>query len=351
MSQQRSGFTTGTCAAAAAKAAARFLLEGIALREVEITLPGGDPVVMPLVYVRGDRGGAEAAIRKDAGGDPDITHGALVVVNLSPVPGGEILFAAGEGVGMVTKPGLSVAPGEPAINPVPRQMICSAIRDVTARGMLVTVSIPGGEEMAVKTFNPRLGIIGGLSVLGTTGIVRPFSISALRASLKCALDVAAACRIRMPVFVPGNIGRRAAEENFRLGEGQVIEAGNEWGFVLDRAAGLDFRAILVVGHPGKLAKLAAGDWDTHSSRSRSALPTVIRRAEEMFARSFPDQVTVEGLFHSLDPAETKTLGEGLAADVEKAVRERMGGCWPLAVVLIDMRGRMLGSSGDLSLWR
>lgn len=347
----RSGFTTGACAAGAAKAAVKFLLEGIALREVGITLPEGGRVVMPLVYVRGNQGAAEAAIRKDAGDDPDITHGALVVVNLSPAPGGDIFFAAGEGVGKVTKPGLSVAPGEPAINPVPRQMIISAIREATTQGMLVTVSIPGGEKMAGKTFNPRLGIMGGLSVLGTTGIVRPFSISALRASLQCSLDVAAACGIRMPVFVPGNIGRRAAEHNFRLREGQIIEAGNEWGFVMDVAAGLDFREILVVGHPGKLVKLADGYWDTHSSRSESAVAAVARRAEALFGKTFSEQVTAEGIFASLGPSEAQKLGTLLAGEVRRALAVKTGGHFETATALTDMRGRILGTSGDIAPWQ
>ena len=142
-------------------------------------------------------------------------------------------FVAGEGVGTVTKPGLQVPPGEPAINPVPRQMILAAIRDVTARGVRVEISLPGGREIAAKTFNPRLGIEGGLSILGTTGIVRPYCTRALQDALKCTLDVAAACGVTAPVLVPGNIGASAARRHFSLREEQVIEAGNEWGFVLD----------------------------------------------------------------------------------------------------------------------
>lgn len=351
MKELRTGFTTGACAAAAAKAAALFMTGGTRIGNADILLPLGKRVTIPVAYVRPSENGAEAAVRKDGGDDPDTTHGALIVVSLSALPGREILFAAGEGVGTVTKPGLSVPPGEPAINPVPRQMIRSAIREVTPRGMRVTVSIPGGEKMADKTFNPRLGITGGLSVLGTTGVVRPFSIDALRASLQCSLDVAAACGVRTPVFVPGNIGRRAAERNFRLREGQIIEAGNEWGFVMDLVAGLDFREILVVGHPGKLVKLADGYWDTHSSRSESAVSAVARRAEGLFGKTFSGEVTAEGIFASLAPPAARQLGDSLADEVRRAVAAKTGGRGKTAAALTDMRGRVLGTSGEFAPWQ
>ncbi len=350
MKEGKTGYTTGTCAAAAAKAAALLLTKGTSPPEAEVLLPEGRRVTLPVAYARHIVDGAEAAVRKDAGDDPDITQGALVVVRLSPLPGSKILFAAGEGVGTVTKPGLSVPPGEAAINPVPRQMIAGAIGEITPQGMVVTVSIPGGEKLAEKTYNPRLGITGGLSVLGTTGIVRPFSISALRASLQCALDVAVACGVGAPVFVPGHIGRRAAERNFSLREGQIIETGNEWGFVLDRAAGLAFREILVVGHPGKLVKLAMGDWDTHSARSGSALIIVAQRAEELFGRSFSGQVTAEGVFASLAPEEARQLGDALAGEVCRAIAGKTGHS-RTAAAFADMQGRIVGTAGDLRPWQ
>jgi cobalt-precorrin-5B (C1)-methyltransferase len=347
----RTGYTTGACAAAAAKAAAHFLAGGEVLRKTEITLPEGRRVTLALEYVRPAGKGSQAAARKEAGNDPDITHSALVVVGLSPLPGREIIFAAGEGVGTVTKPGLSVAPGEPAINPVPRQMITSAIREVTPQGMLVTVSIPEGRKLAGRTFNPRLGITGGLSVLGTSGIVRPFNIASLRASLTCALDVAAACGIKAPVFVPGNIGRRSAVKNFRIKDEQVIEAGNEWSFIIDAAAGYDFSELLIVGHPGKLAKLAAGNWDTHSARSESALSSVAILAEEMFGGPFSSHVTAEGIFASLVPPEAHKLGNSLAGTIRDAVMERTEGRFKIALALTDMQCRIIGTSGDLTSWK
>ena len=350
MSKLRSGFTTGTCAAAAAKVAAMFLMEGITLEEVEITLPEGGRVVIPVVYVRGNGLSAEAAIRKDAGDDPDVTNGLTVLVSVTEIEGGEIVIAAGEGVGTVTKPGLSVAPGEPAVNPVPRRMIRDAVREVTDRGIKVTLSIPGGREIAVRTFNPRLGIVGGLSILGTSGRVRPFSCPALRTSLKCLLDVALACGYRAPFFVPGHIGERAARRHFHVSSGQVIEVGNEWGFMLDCAAAQDFEALMVLGHPGKLAKLAMDAWDTHSSRSKNAVPFVSAMARNILGMQMRETTTVEGLFSALPGPERKELGDVLAEKIHKAISERVGGRLEIAVVMVNMRGEIIGSSGDMKRW-
>jgi cobalt-precorrin-5B (C1)-methyltransferase len=327
-----------------------FLIEGITLKEVEITLPEGDHVVIPVVYVRGNGLSAEAAIRKDAGDDPDVTNGVVIEVSITEIEGSDVVIAAGEGVGTVTKPGLSVAPGEPAVNPVPRRMIRDVVREVTDRGMKVTFSIPGGKEIAARTFNPRLGIVGGLSILGTSGRVRPFSCPALRTSLKCLLDVAAACGIRAPFFVPGHIGERAARRHFRVSSGQVIEVGNEWGFMLDYAAAQDFEALMVLGHPGKLAKLAMGAWDTHSSRSKSAVPFVSALARDILVRPMQEMTTVEGLFSALPGTERKELGDILAEKIRRAIGERIGGRLEIAVVLVNMRGERIGSSGDLKRW-
>lgn len=351
MSKLRSGFTTGTCAAAAAKAAARFLFDGTALKDVEIAIPEGDRVVIPILYARENHGAAEAAVRKDAGDDPDVTNGVTVIASVAGIEGDEVVIAAGEGVGTVTKPGLSVPPGEPAVNPGPRRMIRDAVREVTDSGIRVTISIPGGKEIAAKTFNPRLGIIDGLSILGTSGRVRPFSCSAMRTSLKCLLDVAVASGIRAPVFVPGHIGERAAGRNFSLSPGQVIEISNEWGFMLDCAAGQRFEAIMVLGHPGKLAKLAMGEWDTHSARSKSALPFVSALAGDIPAEKRQGIPTVEGLFSALSREERKELGNILAGRVHMAVIERIGTHVATAAVLVNMQGEIIGSDGDLRRWK
>lgn len=351
MKKLRSGYTTGTCAAAAAKAAALLLVGRDVTKDVEITLPGGDIVRMPVVYGKIENGCAEASVRKDAGDDPDITNGVLVVASVAWVEGGDVILEAGEGVGIVTKPGLQVAPGEPAINPFPRRMIREAVRAVTDRGVRVTLSIPCGRELAAKTFNPRLGITGGLSILGTSGRVRPFSCPALKTSLKCLLDVAVATGIKNPVFVPGRIGRRAAERHFLVKDSQVIEVGNDWGFMVDMLAPTGTEALLVVGHPGKLAKLAMDEWDTHSSRSASAVPFIVHLAESIFRRSLPESPTVEGIFTAFGNDERKKLGDRLATLIRKAVSGRIGGGIAVSIVLVDMKGDMIGKSGNFTVWK
>ncbi|MBM4314241.1 MAG: cobalamin biosynthesis protein CbiD [Deltaproteobacteria bacterium] len=350
MSALRNGFTTGSCAAAAAKAAVRLLAGGRAAERLEIPLPHGARCELPIFYSRLAGSGAEAAVRKDAGDDPDMTDGALIVASVAWNGVDDIEFCAGEGVGVVTKPGLAIPPGEPAINPVPRAMIREAIREVTLRGVRVTIAIPGGEEIARRTFNPRIGILGGLSILGTTGIVRPFSCSAIRETLRCSLSVADAAGIRAPVFVPGHIGQRAAREHFGVADGQIIEAGNEWGFVLDGALQYSFSALLIVGHPGKLAKLPAGDWDTHSGRSGSALPAASALHEKVLGRPAATAATVEGLFAALSAADKKRLGDALASAIKAAIDKRTRGRYDAAVVLIDLGGRIIGASGDLKAW-
>jgi cobalt-precorrin-5B (C1)-methyltransferase len=351
MATLRTGYTTGTCAAAAAKAAATLLSSAPAPETVEITLPDGTRASFPVVSCRRAGDACEAAVRKDAGDDPDVTDQSCIVASVTFTEGDEVVFAAGEGVGIVTKPGLSVPVGEPAINPVPRRMIRAAVREVTDRGVRVTISIPGGRELAARTFNPRLGVEGGLSIIGTTGRVRPFSVPALCEALKCALDVAAGSGVTAPVLVPGNIGERAARRHFRLGPEQVIQVSNHWGFMLDQFGSHKFARLLIVGHPGKLAKLAEGDWDTHSSRSTTAPPSVARLAEATLGERVAKTPTVEGVFDALLPEKRRRLADALAARVRQAVAERLGARLALAVVLVSMAGDILGADGDVTAWQ
>ena len=351
MSTLRSGYTTGTCAAAAAKAALMLLKEGISAGEVEVGLPDGERVRFPVVLADLREGTGIAAVRKDAGDDPDITHGVLIKAAVSLIEGRDILFEAGEGVGKITKPGLSLPVGEAAINPVPREQIRRAVREISDEGLRIIIAIPGGEELAAKTFNPRLGVIGGLSILGTQGRVRPFSCPALQESLKCALNVAWAAGIKAPVFVPGHIGERAARKHFPLLPDQVIEVSNEWGFMLACLSEYRFEHLLVLGHPGKLVKLAENQWDTHSSRSKSALGFVEKTAMEILRDSLPESSTVEGFLMALSNEERKALCDLLALRVNEAVRVRLGKRIETATVLVNLQGEWLGVSGNLETWQ
>lgn len=345
----RTGFTTGTCAAAAAKAATLVLTGQPCPSEVGVRLPDSSAVLLPVDSSGDNRGSAWASVRKDAGDDPDVTDGVLVEATVSWIAEG-VEIAAGPGVGIVTKPGLAVPPGRPAINPVPQSMIEQSVREVTPRGVRVTISIPGGEQLAEKTFNPRLGVVGGLSILGTSGIVRPFSTPALRDALKCALDVAEACGINAPVLVPGRIGERSARRHLRVSTEQLIEVGNEWGFVLDEAAKRPFERVLLFGHPGKLAKLAEDQWDTHSSRSHSAAPMVRDVAQTVLGRTLEAASTVEGVLSALPSGDTQCVADLLAGKIEAAVIVRCAARFDVSVILVNLSGSILGSHGDISTW-
>ncbi len=234
----RRGWTTGACATAATKAAYQALLTGDFPDPVEITLPKGGTASFALTRHTLSGKSASAAIIKDAGDDPDVTHGALVsaTVNLLP-PGSGVVFRAGEGVGTVTRPGLPIPPGEPAINPVPRQMMRTAIDEVSqlnggAGDVEITVSIEGGAELAVKTMNPRLGILGGLSVLGTTGIVRPFSCAAWIASIHRGIDVARAVGLSHVVGATGASSEDAVKARYDLDETAFLDMGDFAGGLL-----------------------------------------------------------------------------------------------------------------------
>src|SRR5215213_3481515 len=273
----RTGWTTGTCAAAAAKAAALALLTGEPQESVEVRLPkkGEERRVFFEVErceMEGGGAWAEAIVVKDAGDDPDVTHGAHLTARVSWREGMGIELDRGKGVGVVTKPGLGLPVGGPAINEVPRRMISYCVEEVLdprARGVRVVVSVPGGEKMAEKTTNARLGIIGGISILGTTGIVRPFSTAAWAASVVQAINVMGAQGHKTFVLSTGGLTERAAMCLLPdLEEVCFIEVGDFTGQAIKQAVKRGLKRCFFVGMTGKLAKLAAGVMMTHWTRSR-----------------------------------------------------------------------------------
>ena len=262
----RTGWTTGTCAAAAAKAAAVGLVTGAAPAVVDVALPDGRRVTFP---VESDAP-ARCVVVKDAGDDPDCTHGARMTAEVEPAPpdAHATELRAGPGIGTVTLPGLGLPVGAPAINPVPRRMIMAALAEITDEPLIVTFSVPGGEEMAAQTTNERLGIVGGISLLGTTGIVRPFSTAAYRASVVQQIDVAAAQGRREVVLATGHRSERAAMAlRPDLPAVCFVEVGDFTGIALRRARAAGMTDVLFVGMAGKISKLAAGVMMTHFHRS------------------------------------------------------------------------------------
>lgn len=266
----RYGWTTGACATAAARAAFEALVTGEFPDPVEITLPRGQRPAFALATTSLAGGAATAGIVKDAGDDPDVTHGALVRSTVRPGPAGSgVCFRAGPGVGMVTRPGLPVPPGEPAINPMPRAMITSAIAEAAAAlgvagDVIVEVSVEGGEQLALKTLNPRLGIVGGISILGTTGIVVPFSCSAWIHSIHRGIDVARAAGLDHVAGATGSTSEAAVQALYGLDEIALIDMGDFVGGMLKYIRRHPVGRVTVAGGFAKMTKLGQGLLDLHS---------------------------------------------------------------------------------------
>ncbi len=355
--QLRHGYTTGVCAAAAAKAGAillrGFLADGGAgtgVSDVRICLPGGKLVMIAIsetkVLTKGRSPETYAAVIKDAGDDPDVTDGLEIVARVRLIEGEKgVVIKGGTGVGVVTGPGLQVKAGEPAINPVPCRMIRDAVRGVIPEGgVCVEISVPGGEEVAEKTFNPRLGIVGGISIIGTTGIVVPMSVDALKATIRCEIDVAyeeVKPRDSKPVFlVPGKIGEDAVKAFF--GDIRIVQMSNFVGHALSYASKKGFRNIALGGHPGKLAKILMGHYDTHSKNSPQA-----KRFVADFLGVRGDFNTVEEIVRSLENAagpdcneRKKTLSD-LAREIASKINDDFG-FKSTIVCLFDMKKNLIG---------
>lgn len=366
--EPRGGLTTGTCAAAAAKAAALALV-GSPCDAVDVELPGGDVVSLAVEWTERPRTGcARAAVVKDAGDDPDVTDGTAVVAEVD-VPGDAaaggtsgpeldgVFFAAGPGVGTVTRAGLQIAPGEPAINPVPRRMIADAVREVLPEGAVrVTVSIPGGEETARRTFNPRLGIEGGLSVLGTSGRVVPKSEDAWLRSLLPQVDMALAEGHTTLYLAPGTFGERAAREQLGAPEAAIVQCSNFAGDLLDHCADAGVERVVLVGHAGKLVKLAAGIWNTHSrygdarletlaalAAAAGAPPTVVTKLLDLpTVEAAVELLTGTGLEHVWDDVADRVVRRAAERVAKRAADLPVCAC---AIVAYD--GAVLGRSAAL----
>lgn len=344
----REGYTTGVCAAAAAKAAALLLFRGEAPAAVGVVTPGGRELELPVAAAVRGEGWARCGVVKDAGDDPDVTDGLTIFAEVRPAPAG-IVLRGGEGVGVVTRPGLAVPVGEPAINPVPRRLI---LREVAAvlppgQGAEVTISVPGGAEVAARTFNPRLGIVGGLSILGTTGIVKPMSEEAYRDSLACAVNVAVAEGRRELVFVPGRTGEKLAVERYGFPLEAVVQMSNFVSYLLERAAAAGVEAVLLFGHLGKLLKVAGGIFYTHSrvADARGEILAALAAAEgappPLVARLL-ETPTVEEVVPLLRAAGLERVFAVAAARASERAQAHVQGKLKVGTVLLDRTGALLG---------
>ena len=358
----RCGYTTGTCAALAASGAARLLLTGQAPSELSVRTPKGWTVSVPPRFCVLENGAARCGVIKDAGDDPDVTDGCLVVAEVRRTDagiradgkaGGGITIDGGAGVGRVTRPGLEQPVGAAAINRTPRRMIAQAVEEVRAAagysgGLSVTISVPDGEQLAAKTFNPALGITGGISILGTSGIVEPMSERALVDALAVEIRQAAASGTRL-LLTPGNYGldflRRSGLDKPGV---PVVRCSNYVGDALDCAAAENFQSVLLVGHVGKLVKLAGGVMNTHSRQAdcRNELfcaHAAILGADTALCCALMDAATTDACLALLDAAGLRrAVTDSLLEAVQRRLERRVS--YAVGAVLFSNEYGLLGQT-------
>ncbi|HEX2580902.1 MAG TPA: cobalt-precorrin-5B (C(1))-methyltransferase [Dongiaceae bacterium] len=349
----RRGWTTGACALAAARACFTALLTGRFPDPVSIRLPRGEEPSFPLVSPRQDGEYAEAGIVKDAGDDPDVTHGCTVIVRMRRrTEGTGIRFRAGAGVGTITKPGLPLRPGEPAINPAPRAMITTMLGELAAAhdtypDVEMTFSIPGGEDIARKTWNPRLGIAGGLSILGTTGIVYPYSCSAWIASIHRGIDVLRAAGTTWAGAATGSTSEAALRTLTGLDEEHMIDMGDFAGGMLKYLRAHPLPRVSIALGFGKGSKLACGAPDLHSARSQVDFDQLSRWAREAGAAD----ETVAAIAHAhtaleaLERAGGIPLGNVVARHAATFAQDLAGPQTSVDILLFDRQGHLVGKHG------
>ena len=363
----RCGYTTGTCAAAAAAGAAALLLEGAALPAVHIDTPAGVRVEAELLEHAAGEGWAACAVRKDGGDDPDVTDGALICARVERSTGPGIAIDGGQGVGRVTRPGLDQPVGEAAINSTPRRMIQEQLEAAAARagyagGLRAVISVPTGEALAGRTFNPRLGIEGGISILGTSGIVEPMSAQALVETIALELRQAAAEGADQVVLTPGNYGADfLAESGLIPSDIRIVKCSNFIGEALDRAAEAGIRQLILVGHLGKLVKVAGGVMNTHSRWADCRMEILCAHAAlcgagQETARALMGSATTDaGLDILAEAGLLDRTMDSLLSALQAHLERRAGtSCRCGGVLFTNTRG-LLGMTGTakeiLNIWR
>ena len=366
----RLGFTTGSCAAAAAKAGTQMLLSGDEVRQVRLMTPKGIELYLDVEEIRRGPGSVRCGVRKYSGDDPDVTDGLLICAEvkkeepeapLLALTGSEqedrIRISGGEGVGRVTRPGLEQPVGEAAVNKIPRQMIREAVREICEKygysgGVHVTLTIPGGERVAEKTFNPRLGILGGLSILGTTGIVEPMSEKALTDTICLEMRVLKENGHDCCIVTPGNYGSDFLKEKMGMDLSLAVKCSNYIGEAIDDAAMLDMKGILLVGHVGKLVKLAAGVMNTHSRQADCRMEVLAAHA----AMAGADRDTVTQIMGCINTTEAvRILKErellvpvmGTVTErIREALRRRAGENLSVGAVMFSTEDGILGKTEE-----
>jgi cobalt-precorrin-5B (C1)-methyltransferase len=348
------GITTGASAAAAAKAAVLALVSE-PVERVIIPTPIGIRIEVPVKSSKQTgKDTAEAIVVKDAGQDIDATNKMEITASIKLTDNGEVVIKSGRGIGKVTKPGLQVPIGEGAINPVPRAMITQAVKEVLpqGKGVEVTITAPEGESIAKKTLNPKLGIQGGVSILGTTGIVKPLSLEACRRSLVPQIDVALARGYKRIVFVPGNIGEKISRQQFGVPEDAIVQTGDFVGYMLDKAVEKGVKEIVMIGHSGKLVKLAANIFNTHHKVGDARNEVIAAYAGAAGA----DTKTISALLQSNTSDQATEILKGvnlveatydkIAQRVSQRVSDRVENKIKISIVIVSMDGKVLGMDSN-----
>ncbi len=354
-SQMRRGWTTGACATAATRAAYLKLLTGRFEDPVTITLPKGETPSFALAIQDHGPNWAEAGIVKDAGDDPDVTHSALIQVKVILQPDGRgVCFRAGTGVGTVTKEGLPIPPGEPAINPVPRQMMAEVIRGLAQDhgvpgNVLIEISVPEGEKLAEKTWNPRLGIVGGISILGTTGIVNPYSCSAWIHAIHRGIDVARAAGINHIAGATGSVSEAAVQTYYNLPESALIDMGDFVGGMLKYLRRHPVARVTIAGGFAKLTKLGQGKLDLHSGRSQVDFEWLAKGIElaggsrTLISETLTANTASQVL--ALSTREDIAIADYVAAAARDAAAKVIGDTGiSLDVIIVDRKGRIVAKT-------
>lgn len=343
----RSGYTTGACAASGVKAALILLTTDKVVDSVKIIALDGTPLKIPVKNVEKISDGVRAEVVKFSGDDPDITNGVSVFTTVRRIFDDKIVFRAGLGVGTITKPGLQLPVGEPAINPAPRKLIQNVAAEFNISGLEVEISIPAGVELAKKTLNPVLGVEGGLSIIGTTGVLRPMSEEAFKNSLVPQIDVAKAAGFNELVFVPGKIGENIAK---KLGfqDGAIIQTSNFIGFMLEAAAEREISKIILCGHLGKLVKVASGVFHTHNRVADARLETLAAysAAEGLSAcevQKILDANTTEDAAQIISDNNLEHVYKKIASRASLRAERYVFCKLKVGTILVDYAGNILGS--------
>lgn len=348
----RTGYTTGTSATAAAKAALLSIINQTKIENVDVKLPKGDFIKIPIHLCQFDKNGAKCSVIKDGGDDPDVTHGAEIVVELSFTDKiNEIEIDGGEGVGIVTKPGLGLELNKAAINPVPKKMINENLREITdkhlvKKGIKVIISVPKGKELGPKTDNPRIGILNGISILGTSGIVIPFSTASYAASIRQNIDVAIAMGNYTVVLTTGGRSEDFAKKIIDLPEHCFVQMGDFSGYTIQQCARKEIKKAYVVGFIGKLAKMAAGVKQTHVKGSKvdmNFLAELAKKcnANEIIIESIKKANTARHVSEIITENNVKGFFEEICNETYRHMRKHSEEKVPLDVILFDFDGNIL----------